>query len=51
MIKIIIGVTALILVAAYLYSRYDTKASQYDWLYKKHDDDDDKPHKCPNCGW
>lgn len=51
MIQAILAAIVIVLLAAYIYSRYDTSAPHYDWLYKKYDDDDDpKPPKCPNCG-
>jgi hypothetical protein len=53
MIQAIIITISVLLVVGYIYSRWDVNTRHYDWLYKKHDDDDDenKPPRCPNCGW
>jgi hypothetical protein len=49
-IQAIITTIAVLLVVGYIYSRWNINTNHYDWLYEKHDDDDDKPHKCPHCG-
>jgi hypothetical protein len=49
MIQAIITTIAVLLVVGYIYSRWDISPPQYDWLYEKHDEDNE-PHKCPHCG-